>query len=324
MGGLSRKLTAINDLRYHGKDPIILDAGDLLFTVPSVVDSNRASEIFRGSAILDGFEKIGCNAINVGYQELAAGYDVLMELVSKTSIPFISANLLDPDTEEPIFKPYTIIDRGGVTFGIIGLTDLVPDTIDRILVEDYTLSGNIYLTAMEDRVDMTVLLVNSDRSTYADLHDLFPSADLIFTSGSTFMTRPMMDQEENGPFVFSSGREGRYLNQVDISLIDESDRMVNRSYYEAKIRYLKKRIERYQDKDPTISLDDLYADSPNILANIRSNRETIKQMEGVLSLRTNSISFQNVAMESKIKDDPEMLEHVNRALEQCNNLMVRQ
>ncbi len=171
---------------------------------------------------------------------------------------------------------------------------------------------------------MTVLLVNSDRSTYADLHALFPSADLIFTSGSTFMTRPMMNQEENGPFIFSSGREGRYLNQVDVSLIDESNRMVNRSYYEAKIRYLKKRIERYQDKDPTISLDDLYADSPNILANIRSNRETIKQMEGVLSLRTNSISFQNVAMESKIKDDPEMLEHVNRALEQCNDLMVRQ
>ena len=324
MGGLSRKLTAINDLRYHGKDPIILDAGDLLFTVPSVVDSNRASEIFRGSAILDGFEKIGCNAINVGYQELAAGYDVLMELVSKTSIPFISANLLDPDTEEPIFKPYTIIDRGGVTFGVIGLTDLVPDTIDRILVEDYTLAGNIYLTAMEDRVDMTVLLVNSDRSTYADLHALFPSADLIFTSGSTFMTRPMMNQEENGPFIFSSGREGRYLNQVDVSLIDENDSMVNRSYYEAKIRYLKKRIERYQDKDPTISLDDLYADSPNILANIRSSRETIKQMEGVLSLRTNSISFQNVAMESKIKDDPEMLEHVNRALEQCKDLMMRE
>ena len=324
MGGLSRKLTAINDLRYHGKDPIILDAGDLLFTVPSVVDSNRASEIFRGSAILDGFEKIGCNAINVGYQELAAGYDVLMELVSKTSIPFISANLLDPETEEPIFKPYTIIDRGGVTFGVIGLTDLVPDTIDRILVEDYTLAGNIYLTAMEDRVDMTVLLVNSDRSTYADLHALFPSADLIFTSGSTFMTRPMMNQEENGPFIFSSGREGRYLNQVDVSLIDENDSMVNRSYYEAKIRYLKKRIERYQDKDPTISLDDLYADSPNILANIRSSRETIKQMEGVLSLRTNSISFQNVAMESKIKDDPEMLEHVNRALEQCKDLMMRE
>ena len=46
-------------------------------------------------------------------------------------------------------------------------------------------------------------------------------------------------------------------------------------------------------------------------------------MKGVLSLKNNSISFQNVAMESKIKDDPEMLEFVNQTLEQCIDLMVR-
>ena len=324
MGGLSRKLTAINDLRYHGKDPIILDAGDLLFTVPSVVDSNRASEIFRGSAMLDGFEKIGCDAINVGYQDMAAGYDALLEFSGQTTIPFLSANLLDPETEDPIFKPYVIMNRGGITFGVIGLTDLVPDTIDQILVEDYSIAGNIYLDAMEGRVDMTILLVNSDRSTYADLHKIFPSADLIFTSGSTFMTRPMMNQEEDGPLVFSTGREGRYLNQVDVSLIDESGRMVNRSYYKAKINYLTKRIDRYQDKDPTMPLKELYADSPSILMKIESNRESIKQMGEILSLETNSISFQNVAMESKIKDDPEMLKHVNHALKKCEDLMVSQ
>ena len=82
---------------------------------------------------------------------------------------------------------------------------------------------------------------------------------------------------------------GRYLNQVDVSIIDENDSIIDRSYYEAKIRYLKKRIERYQDKDPTIPLNDLYADSPNILTNIRSSKETIKEMKGVLSLKTNSI-----------------------------------
>ena len=116
---------------------------------------------------------------------------------------------------------------------------------------------------------------------------------------------------------------GRYLNQVDVSIIDENDSIIDRSYYEAKIRHLKKRIERYQDKDPTIPINDLYADSPNILTNIRSSKETIKEMKGVLSLKTNSISFQNVAMEPKIKDDPEMLEFVNQTLEQCNDLMVR-
>ena len=57
---------------------------------------------------------------------------------------------------------------------------------------------------------------------------------------------------------------------------------------------------------------------------IESNRESIKQMEEILSLETNSISFQNVAMESKIKDDPEMLKYVNQALKKCKGLMVSQ
>ena len=47
-------------------------------------------------------------------------------------------------------------------------------------------------------------------------------------------------------------------------------------------------------------------------------------MEEILRLETNSISFQNVAMESKIKDDPEMLKHVNQALKKCKDLTVIQ
>jgi len=321
LGGLSRKITAINELRDKGVEPIILDAGDLLFTTSTLVDSNRASEIFRGSAMIRGFNKIGCDAINVGQFELAAGLDTLMQIASQTSIPFLSANLLDSVTEEPIFKPYTLINRGGIRFGVIGLTDLVPDTIEQLIVDDYTIAGNIYLSAMEGRVDMTVLLINSDRSTYGDLHEIFPSADLIFTSGSTFMTRPMMDQKENGPFVFSSGREGRYLNQVDVSIVDDGDQIINRSYHEAKINYFKKRIDRYRDKDPGVPLNELYSEQPSILSSISESQDEIKRMEEILTRKTNSITFQNVAMESKIKDDPEMLEHVNRSIKKCKDLI---
>ena len=44
-------------------------------------------------------------------------------------------------------------------------------------------------------------------------------------------------------------------------------------------------------------------------------------MKGVLSLRTNSITFQNVAMDSKVKDNPEMLDHVNNSIKKCKNLI---
>lgn len=268
-----------------------------------------------------GYDKIGCDAINVGQYELAAGLDNLIQVDSETSIPFISANLLDPVTEEPIFKPYILIDRGGIKFGVIGLTDLVSDSTEQLIVSDYAVAGNIYLAAMEERVDIMVLLLNSDRSTYKDLHKIFPSADLIFTSGSTFMTRPMMNQEENGPFVFSLGTEGRYLNQIDVSIVNKGEKIVNKSYYEAKINYFKKRIDRYGDKEPGVPLNKIYSNQPNTLNSIIESQDEIKRMEKILDRKTNSISFQNVAMESKIKDDIDMLEYVNNALKKYKELI---
>jgi len=323
LGGLSRKYTAINYLRSIGKDPIILDAGDLLFTKPDFNDSIRDSEIYRGMMMLEGIERIGCDAINVGQFELAAGLDVLKELSSKSSIPFLSANLLDPISQDLIFNPYTFIDKGGIKFGIIGLTDLISDTVKNVLSVDYIVAGNNYLNLIEEKVDIKILLINSDRSTYSKLTEIFPSADLIFTSGSTFMTRPMMDQKEDGPFVFSSGREGRYLNQFDIRLVDGSNKIVNKSYYESKVRYLKKRIDRYANKNPNLSLENIYIDQPEILENIKISRNEIKRMKNILLQNINSISFKNVAMSSEIKDNSEMFEYVKKALENTRELIAR-
>jgi len=77
----------VNRFYDEGKDPIILDAGDLLFSTPTLHDSTRESEFYRASAVIEGFEKIGCDAINVGHYELAAGLPLLLGLTKTTSIP---------------------------------------------------------------------------------------------------------------------------------------------------------------------------------------------------------------------------------------------
>ena len=66
-------------MRQEDLDPVILDAGDLFFSTLELNDSNRVSEQFRANAILKGYEKIGCDAINVGQYELSAGLEFLLE-----------------------------------------------------------------------------------------------------------------------------------------------------------------------------------------------------------------------------------------------------
>ena len=66
LGGLSRKYVKIKEMRDAGIDPLILDAGDLFFSTKNIDATNKNSEIFRANAIMEGFQKVGCDAIMLG------------------------------------------------------------------------------------------------------------------------------------------------------------------------------------------------------------------------------------------------------------------
>ncbi|MCJ7802850.1 MAG: hypothetical protein MUP82_10895, partial [Candidatus Marinimicrobia bacterium] len=98
MGGLSRKLSYINTLKNNKISPIILDAGDALFAHPQFSLLNLPSEKYKAKAFLEGYEKIGCDALNIGEYDLAGGYHFLKSLEKKTTIPSVSANLREKET----------------------------------------------------------------------------------------------------------------------------------------------------------------------------------------------------------------------------------
>ena len=129
LGGLSRKSTYVKQLREDGKKLVILDAGDLLFNNAVLTDVNEQPDKLRAQAILKGYEQIGCHAVNVGGFELAAGTAYLKQIVDSTEIPFISANIIDSKSGERLFPPHHIITEGGVTIGVIGLTNLIPTPV---------------------------------------------------------------------------------------------------------------------------------------------------------------------------------------------------
>ena len=84
LGGLSRKYSAVKDLQYEGVYPLILDAGDILFSAEVIKKSDYDAELFRASTILGLYEKIGCDVINIGHYEFASGYENLRKLVDGT------------------------------------------------------------------------------------------------------------------------------------------------------------------------------------------------------------------------------------------------
>ena len=156
-------------MRQEGNDPLILDAGDLFFTTPDLHDSNRVSEKYRASVILMGYEQIGCDAINVGQYEFGGGEKFLLETAGSTQIPFISANLINTQTNQLLFNPYIIIEREGLKIAVIGVTNLLPKTIKNIRADDYITAGKSMIKKVKDKVDIIVMLVNASRADQKSL-----------------------------------------------------------------------------------------------------------------------------------------------------------
>ena len=307
-------------MRQEGNDPIILDAGDLFFTTPDLHDSNRVSEKYRASVILMGYEQIGCDAINVGQYEFGGGEQFLLETASTTQIPFISANLINTQTNQLLFNPYIIIEREGLKIAVIGLTNLLPETIKNIRADDFITAGKSIIKKVKDKVDIIVMLVNANRTDQKTLTKEFQEANLIFTSGSISLTRPMMNQPEKGPYLFSTGRESRYLNVTDISLKNKTDPIINISFLEASQQYNQRKLDRLQDTFPDQTLEDAYKGQENILSLIEKSRTSIIQADVQLKEAVNTLIFKNVALDSKIIDDQKVLEFVSKSLATCNQL----
>ncbi len=320
MGGLSRRYVKIQELKSQGKNPIILDAGDLFFSTTNLNKKNIESEEYRASAVLEGIGQIGCDAINVGKYELLNGLSFLKKISSKTDIPFLSANLRDSKTKELLFPPYIVLNRGVLSFGIIGLTSLLPDTSTFVFADEFIQTGNRYIDKLSDETDIIILLINTDRKSQKDLAENFKNADFIVTSGSTNLTRTNAPQSENGPYMFSCGKQGKYLQTIEASLKDPSSSFVNISDHEKKINNVKKRFERLQKKDPEKKLKEIYKEQDNVLKLIDQYRTELKSSEEAIAQAKNTIVYQTLGLNKKIKDDPEMLSFVNQTLSKCKAL----
>ena len=270
--------------------------------------------------MLMGYEKIGCDVINVGYYELAAGLTFLLETSASTKIPFISANLKSSKTNKLLFDPYVIINRNELSVGVIGLTSLLPATERDIKADDYIETGKIMIDKIKNQVDIIVMLVNASQKDQKLLTKAFSEAGIIYTSGSTLLTRPMMKQLDGGPYLFSTGREARYINVTELELKNDHDPIINVSYLEANQKYNQRKLDRLQDVDITKALDDIYKGQTNILNMIDESRNNMKHAKDQLKNPTNTLYIKNIPLDAKIIDDEKMLEFVNQSLAVCNSL----
>ena len=112
----------VKKLRDEGKTVLLLDDGDFLQGQPAVYYYNfvATNETHIWSEIFNYMEY---DAVVLGNHDIEAGHDVYDKINKEIKAPLLAANLIDENTKEPYFKPYTIVEKKGVKIAVLGLIE---------------------------------------------------------------------------------------------------------------------------------------------------------------------------------------------------------
>ncbi|MBP2098968.1 LPXTG-motif cell wall-anchored protein [Enterococcus rivorum] len=96
---------------------LLIDAGDALQGLP-------ISNFSKGMDMVEIMNAVGYDAMAVGNHEFDFGFETAMKYQEAMNFPLLSANTYKGN--ERIFKPYTIVEKAGKNYAIIGVT--TPET----------------------------------------------------------------------------------------------------------------------------------------------------------------------------------------------------
>lgn len=117
--GMAARKTLIDELRNaareKGHQVLLLSGGDINTGIPES-DLQQAEPDFKGMS------EIGYDAMAIGNHEFDNPLDVLDKQIAWANFPLLSANIMHKTDGSHAYQPYTILTKGDLNIGIVGLT----------------------------------------------------------------------------------------------------------------------------------------------------------------------------------------------------------
>ncbi|MEC7822265.1 MAG: hypothetical protein VYA20_00755 [Candidatus Neomarinimicrobiota bacterium] len=311
LGGVARKAHFINTM-MKGKDPIIFDAGNMLFDSNEVNPDKLSlkNKQYKAENLVRTMELLDHDVINVGSNDFKGGLDFLKKISSRTRIKFLSANLYDKNGKL-LFSPYHIVSSQGLNVGIIGLSEATKH--NSVINKDFVSEGNKNIDNIIDSVDIVVLLINITDDNSIDLAKAFPRADYIFLSGVKYRTESKTVQGQDGPLIYAGGIQGKHLSIVDLSLTDPTTAINDASPSFYRMLVIKDRLDKYQRKNPSKTLKEIYANQPGMLQLIGNYVTEFNEIkESLQEGYDNRNLFSSIPMYKSMPEDKEVAAFVDK------------
>ncbi|ENU2905320.1 bifunctional UDP-sugar hydrolase/5'-nucleotidase [Vibrio cholerae] len=284
-GSLSQIATKVKTIRQEQPNVILVDAGDTI--------QGNFVETFKDEAIdpmMLGFNEMKYDVWVLGNHEFDFGLKVLNRSLTQFKGRSLAGNIQRPDGN-PFLPGYTIIERGGIKIGVIGMdtpmTQVFAEGTNRLegmAFTNPTLEVQKIIKQIDPQVDAIVLvahmgLENENDITNTGVTDIAngnPELDAIVAGHMhTLIDKAVV----NGVIITEPDKYGRALSRIDLQFEEQN----------GKFTLINKDSLTYKIKDITSDsrMESLYEPYHKRLREM-ANRE-IAQLSGVNLVPENEI-----------------------------------
>ncbi|MBS0548359.1 MAG: thiosulfohydrolase SoxB [Proteobacteria bacterium] len=226
VGGLDRLATLIAAIRAERPGKVLLlDGGDTWQGSYTALNS-------KGADMVKVMNALAPDAMTAHW-EFTYGADRVQELVKRLKFPFLAGNVKDATWGDPVFKAYSIVERGGLKVGVIGQAfPYTPVANPRYMIPDWSfgieedrLKENVAKVRAQG-VDLVVLLSHNGFDVDRKLAARVTGIDVILT-GHTHDALPGT-VKVGDTLLVAAGSHGKFLARLDLEVSDK--RIVNYAF----------------------------------------------------------------------------------------------
>jgi len=259
---------------------------------------------------VDGFNRFGTAAVTIGESDLAAGLEFLQELAASAQFPFVSVNLMGFEGR-PVFAGYAIVERGGLKVALVGASSQMAPG-DGYYFSEPLAALETALATLKGQVDLVVLLFHGTAADQKRIANASLPIDVILQSHLKGTARRLKGQ--NIP-VALLGHDGKQLSLLTITMGKRGSPLIDVTDLERTINFVNRGLDRLRRNQPAdVPLEQIYADNGQILQRIAALRERRDQAERDLAGAVNRLQGGTMPLDSKFRDDPDLLRVVDKAL----------
>jgi 5'-nucleotidase len=218
LGGMVRMATYINHIRATEKHVLLLSAGDFFQGTPYF-------NLFFGRVEIELMNAMHYDAACLGNHEFDYGMDTLAQRLHEARFPILTANYDVSHT--PLrnhVKPYTIIQRGDIRIGIIGIgVDLASCAFDHLwdslAIADPIAAANTWAKQLKNEAHCHLVVCLSHIGHEGDFTLAENSSDIdIIIGGHTHCLLQETRKNRNGtniPIV-QAGKSGLLIGKIEV------------------------------------------------------------------------------------------------------------